>query len=35
MFDPMRVVPDDRLCRDCRAAQPPPDPVLFDLDDTP
>ena len=33
MFDPMRVVPDDLLCRDCRAKLPPPDPTLFDVQD--
>ncbi len=33
MFHPMRVVPDDLLCRDCRAMLPPPDPTLFDVTD--
>ena len=32
MFDPLRVVPDDLLCRECRTARPP-DPTLFDVAD--
>jgi len=29
MFEPMRIVPADKLCRDCRIAAGEADPELF------